>query len=168
MDLTDLDATVRFFSDQGIANSTRKTYQSSLALCKFANFCEMYSVLTPFPVSESILCYYASFLASQNFSPQTIKTYLAGIRHMQITLGLPEPKEYSSQPRLRLVQTGIKRAHSQKMPLVTKLRLPITPGPSCFSGASGTPCSLHVLARMSRYFWQVPEAGGPTTAKSSK
>ena len=87
----------------------------------------MYSVLTPFPVSESILYDYASFLASLNLSPQTIKTYLAGIRYMQITLGLPEPKEYSSLPRLRLVQTGIKRAHSQKMPLVTKLRLPITP-----------------------------------------
>ena len=83
----------------------------------------MYSVLTHFP--ESILCYYASFLISQNISPQTM--YLAGIRHVQITLGLPEPKEYSSLPHLRLVQTSIKRAHSQKTPLVAKLRFPITP-----------------------------------------
>ena len=41
-------------------------------------------------------------------------------------------------------------------------------GPSCFSGASGTPRSLYVLARMSRYFWHVFESGGPTTAKSSR
>lgn len=103
--LTNLDATVQFFCDQGIADSTSKTYQSSLR--KFSNVCELYSILTPFPVSESI---YASYLASQNLSPQTIKTYLAGIRHMLITLGLPEPKAYSSLPRLRLVQAGIKGA----------------------------------------------------------
>lgn len=46
---------------------------------------------------------------------------------MQITLGLPEPKEFSSLPRLRLVQAGIKRVYSQHTPLVTKVRLPITP-----------------------------------------
>ena len=104
---------------------TRRTYKS--ALRKFSEFCELYSIMTPFPVSEAILCYYASHLSSQNLAPQTIKTYLAGIRHMQITLGLPEPKEYSSLPRLRLIQMGIKRVHSHKTPIATKVRLPITP-----------------------------------------
>ena len=125
LDLTSLDATVQYFCNKGIADSTHRTYQSSLR--RFFNFCEQYSILTPFPVSETILCYYASYLTSQSLSPQTIKTYLAGIRHMQITLGLPEPREYSSLPRLRLVQAGIKRVHSQKAPLAIKLRLPITP-----------------------------------------
>lgn len=32
---------------------------------------------------------------------------------MQIMLGLPEPREFSSLPRLRLVQSGIKREHSR-------------------------------------------------------
>ncbi len=73
------------------------------------------------------MCYYSSYLASQHLSPSTIKTYLAGIRHTQITLGLPEPKEYSSLPRLWLVQAGIKRVYSQKTPLIKRIRLPITP-----------------------------------------
>ena len=46
---------------------------------------------------------------------------------MQITIGLPEPKEFSSLPRLRLVQSGIKRAHAQRSPLSNRIRLPITP-----------------------------------------
>ena len=46
---------------------------------------------------------------------------------MQITLGLPEPREFSSLPRLRLVQSGIKREYSQHSPLSDRVRLPITP-----------------------------------------
>ena len=87
----------------------------------------MFNIVSPFPVSESILCYFSAYLASQHLSPQTIKTYLAGIRFTQITLGLPEPKEFSSLPRLRMVQAGIKRVHSQRPPDSIRVRLPITP-----------------------------------------
>ena len=45
---------------------------------------------------------------------------------MQITLGLPEPREFSSMPRLRLVQSGIQRTHATQR-TETKVRLPITP-----------------------------------------
>ena len=68
-----------------------------------------------------------SFFANQKLSPQTIKTYLAGIHHMQITLGLPEPREFSSLPRLRLVQAGIQQVHAQVATAPTRIRLPITP-----------------------------------------
>ena len=122
LDLSQLDGTVQFFCAKGIAPSTHHTYQS--ALRKFSNFCSQYNIVSPFPVSEAISCYYA---ASQKLSPQTIKTYLAGIRHMQITLGLPEPKEFSSLPRLRLVQSGIKRVHAHNPPESSRIRLPITP-----------------------------------------
>ena len=125
MDLSSLDATVHYFCSQGVAPSTRSTYQS--ALRKFAEFCSLYSIITPFPVSESILCYFSSYLACKTLSPQTIKTYLAGIRHMQITLGLPEPRAFSSLPRLRLVQSGIQRTHAQQSSSPAKIRLPITP-----------------------------------------
>ena len=54
----------------------------------------------------------------------TIKTYLAGVCHMQVTLGLPEPRAYSSLPHLCLVQAGI---YSQQMPAPTRVKLPITP-----------------------------------------
>lgn len=120
-----MDSAVHYFCTKGIASSTQKTYQS--ALNRFAQFCTSYSIISPFPVSESILCYFASHLACQKLSPQTIKTYLAGIRHTQITLGLPEPRAFSSLPRLRLVQSGIQRTHSQQVPVSSRIRLPITP-----------------------------------------
>ena len=119
-----MDGAVQHFCAQGLAPSTQRTYQS--ALRKFTGFCTSYSIVSPFPVSEAILCYYATHLACQQLSPQTIKIYLSAIRHMQITLGLPEPKEFSSLPRLRLVQAGIKRMRASTSDY-TRLRLPITP-----------------------------------------
>ena len=124
MDWTSPSWTV-LFSSKGIAASTHKTYGS--ALCRFANFCSCFSIMSPFPVSESVLCYFASYLAHQNLSPQTIKTYLADVCHTQITLGLPEPKEFAFLPRLHLVQAGIKRVYSQRSPQAKRIRLPITP-----------------------------------------
>ena len=62
-------------------------------------------------------------MASEGLSPQT----MAAIHHMQITLGLPEPRELSSLPRLWLVQAGIKRTHFQRVPLVTKVQLTFPP-----------------------------------------
>ena len=119
LDISSLDGAVQHFCSQGIAPSTHKTYQA--ALKKFATFCSTYDILSPFPVSESVLCYFATYLACQRLSPQTIKVYLAAIRYMQITLGLPEPKEYSLMPRLRLVQSGIQRSYFQKIKILQKL-----------------------------------------------
>ena len=50
---------------------------------------------------------------------------MAAIRHMQITMGLPEPRAHTSMPRLRLVQSGIQRTHAARE--TAKIRLPITP-----------------------------------------
>ena len=44
-------------------------------LNKFANFCSLYSILTPFPVSESLLCYFSANVAYQKLFPQTKSTY---------------------------------------------------------------------------------------------
>ena len=123
LDLSQLDGAVQFFCSKEIAPTTHRTYQSGFK--RLANFCSLYNILTPFPVSESILCYFTTYLASQKLAPQSIKTYLAAIRYMQITLGLPEPKEFSSLPRLRLLQAGIKRVHATAE--ATRIRLPITP-----------------------------------------
>ena len=71
LDVKSLDPAIQHFCQQGIAGSTRRTYQS--ALNRFANFCSLYNVLTPFPVSESLLCYFSTHLACQKLSPQTIK-----------------------------------------------------------------------------------------------
>ena len=110
MDLSGLDDKVQFFCSKGVADSTHRTYQS--AVSKFHTFCSLYNIISPFPVSESILCYFTTYLACQNLCPQTIKTYLAGIRHMQVALGLPEPRVFSSLPRLKLVQAGVQRTHA--------------------------------------------------------
>ena len=46
---------------------------------------------------------------------------------MQIAIGLPDPKEFSSMPRLKLVQSGIQHYTSQQHTNTVKIRLPITP-----------------------------------------
>ena len=45
---------------------------------------------------------------------------------MQITLGLPEPREFSSLPCLKLLQPGIQRRY-REVRQGPKMRLPITP-----------------------------------------
>ena len=94
---------------------------------KFYEFSSTYSLLSPFPVSEAILCYFTTYLGMQGLSPSTIKCYLAGIHHSQITLGFLEPRQFSSLPRLRLVQMGIQRNYSQNPNVAIKVGLPITP-----------------------------------------
>jgi hypothetical protein len=73
---------------------------------RFTTFCELYRVTDPFPVSEFLLCAFAAYLADQNLSPQTIKSYLAAIRNTQLSLGLPDPREQSSLPILKRVRQG--------------------------------------------------------------
>ena len=46
-------------------------------------------------------------------------------------MGLPEPREFSSLPRLRLIQAGIKRVHSERATVSDRVRLPITPAILC-------------------------------------
>ena len=112
---TDLDWTspdwIQLFSTTvaRVYPSTQQTYQS--ALNQFYAFCSLFNVTSPFPVSEEILCYFSSYLNTQHVSPPSIRTYLAGIRHTQVILGLSEPCSFSSLPRLHLVQAGIQQAH---------------------------------------------------------
>ena len=81
----------------------------------------------PFPVSESLLCYFVASLGQQRLAPSTIKTYLAGIRHAQIVRGYPAPRESSSLPRLGLLQAGVKRVRAEQGSTTTRRRLHITP-----------------------------------------
>ena len=80
----------------------------------FHTFCITYNVLTPFPLTEHLLCSFAAYLADQTLAPQTIKSYLSALRDMQISLGLPDPREQSSLPILKRVQAGISRARILK------------------------------------------------------
>ena len=65
-------------------------------------------------------------MAEQGLAPQTVKSYLAAVRNMQISLGLPDPRDRSSFPRLKRVQAGIARLRMlQGSP--HRVRLPVTP-----------------------------------------
>ena len=94
-----------------LADSTQKTYR--VALNCYSQFCTMYGV-NPFPVSESLLCYFVASLARQGLTPATIRTYLAGVRHAQIMRGFEEPRQHSTLPRLHLLQAGVKRVRCQQ------------------------------------------------------
>ena len=100
---------------EGIAGSRHKTYQS--ALCRFAVFS---LCLTLFLLSQFLWHYVTS-----HFCTSHPRTYLVGIHFMQITLGLTEPREFSSLPRLHLIQAGIQRVYiySRTLPLAAKIRL---------------------------------------------
>ena len=125
MVLASLDRVVEGYCALGVAPSTKRAYSS--AYKQFNKFCLQYNVTDPFPVSESLLCYFVSFLAQEGLAPNSIKLYLAAVRHFQILMGLPELRAESSLPRLRLVLNGITRARmSDDRTLRSKPRLPIT------------------------------------------
>ena len=92
---------------------------------RFNTFCERYQVLDPFPVTELLLCLFAASLADDGLAPQTVKAYLAAIRNMQLSLGLPDPREQSSLPVLKRVHAGIGRSRlGRGQP--SRIRLSIT------------------------------------------
>ena len=115
LDLTDLEPTVQHFFEAGLAPSTQKTYKA--AMKRFHSFCITYNVTEPFPLSEQLLYSYASYLADQGLAPQTGKSYLSAPRSMQISLGLPDPREQSSLPVLKRVQAGISCSKIRKQGL---------------------------------------------------
>ena len=68
---------------------------------------------------------FATFLAGQDLSWQTIKCYLAAVRNLHLLTGSVFPGLTGTLPRLQLLLRGIKRISSKKRS--PKPRLPITP-----------------------------------------
>ena len=92
---------------------------------RFEAFCTHFNVTTPFPLTEHLMCCYASFLADEGLAPQTIKSYLSALRNMKLSLGFPDPREQSSLPMLKRIQAGIARCRLLRDP-PSRIRLPIT------------------------------------------
>ena len=122
MDITSLETSVQTYFEHGLAASTRRTYQAGIT--KFVNFCDMFNITNPLPVSQSVLCLFISYLASSGLSYGTIKTYLAAVRYLQISKDLPEPRAVP-MPKLALVERGIRRIKARDV--AVRVRLPITP-----------------------------------------
>ena len=102
---------------KGVAASTGKVYATAQRL--FQDFCHRLS-LTPLPASESTLILFVTELA-QTRAHSTIRTYLAGVRHLHVTRGLGNP--LTNTLKLDLVLRGIHRVQpNKKTP-----RLPVTP-----------------------------------------
>ena len=89
---------------------------------RFLAFCNQYN-FQPLPVTETLLCRYVSFLASQSLKYQSIKSYLSA-RYLQISHGLHDPFGAGAFPRLEYVLKGIRRSPSAPG---SRARLPITP-----------------------------------------
>eukprot|EP00731_Ephydatia_muelleri_P013873 Em0007g1183a len=121
--LDDLEGSVQLFFRQGLAESTHRTYGSGMRC--FHDFCVRFSVSSPFPISEKLLCYFSVFLADEKLSFPTTKTYLAAVRDAHISLGFPDPRSAGSMPRLERIQAGIRRVQALKGPS-KRIRLPIT------------------------------------------
>ena len=65
--------------------ATHRTYQA--ACRRFLAFCTRFSIYSPFPLTENLLCYFTD----EGLAPLTGKAYLLALRNLQITLGFPDP-----------------------------------------------------------------------------
>lgn len=122
MDLHHLDQAVQLYYSAALTASTHKTYKA--AERRYSKFCLEFS-LQPFPASENVLCYYVACLGQQGLAHSTIKTYLSGVRQLQISMGLPEPQT-QLMPRLRQVLKGV-QVMQGRQGRAPRPRLPITP-----------------------------------------
>lgn len=85
------------------------------------SFCHQAS-LPSFPAAERTLCLFVGHLFKDGVSSQTVKLYLAAVRHAQIACGGVDPR-LASMPQLEYVVKGFKKAMVNK----ARPRLPITP-----------------------------------------
>ena len=111
LDLRELEKCATFYFAKGLADSSQRTYKSGEN--RYLHFCLSCKV-TPLPVSESILCKFVSYLACEGLKHRSIKTYLSGVRYLQIRSGFPDPFHGSHMPRLDYTVRGVKRVESER------------------------------------------------------
>ena len=121
-DIHCLDQAVLKYYELALSSSTHKTYKA--AGTKYLGFCNNFSI-SPLPTSENVLCYFSACMAQEGLAQSTIRTYLSGVRQIQIARGLPDP-HIDQMPRLRQVLKGIK-IHEGRIGKSPRPRLPITP-----------------------------------------
>jgi len=109
------------FVCQGLATKTRANYRS--AFNKLADFCRAHhlSIAACFPASEALLCGFVTW-AARSLTPETIGTYLSGLRSAHIDLGLGDP--LLDKLLLERTMRGIRKEKSKPQ----KRKLPLTVG----------------------------------------
>ena len=123
LDVGGLAERAAFYFAQGLADSSICTYRSGQK--RYITFCDR-SSMSPLPLSEQGLCNFVAHLADEHLKHRMIKTYLSGLRFLEIKAGLSDPFQ-GSIPRLTYILRGI-RVNEAKHGSGTKERLPITPG----------------------------------------
>ena len=121
-----MDQAVREYYTAALTPATHKTYKA--AERKYLTFCINFN-LSPLPTSECLLSYFAVCLGQEGLASSTIRTYLSGVRQIQIAAGFPDP-HIDHMPRLRQVLKGI-RVQAVRIGRHPRPRLPITPSILC-------------------------------------
>ena len=122
LDRSELDRIVSHYFIKGLADSTHKAYGS--AQRRYLAFCRMDSE-KPVPATESTLCRFVSYLATEKLKHRTIKSYLSGARYLHISEAENDP---FTRPLHRLEYTlrGVKRCEAEAG-VNKRVRLPISP-----------------------------------------
>jgi hypothetical protein len=116
-----LDADLRRYQLASLAQGTIKTYSSGEK--QFTNFYYQFHLhkhVPLLPTTENILIYFAVFLA-KTVNPDTIKVYLAAVRHMHLVNGY-DLQITKFQRLYHYILRGIKRVKG----VSTRTCLPIT------------------------------------------
>ena len=123
MDISNLVPAVQELFEAGILNSTQRVQRVYKSGDKCYNdFCNTFC-LTLYPVTETHLSYFVTYLYKEGLSVGTVKSYLATFRHSQIAWGLGDPR-INEMPRLEYIVKGIKRKATNANACT---RLPVTP-----------------------------------------
>ena len=94
---------------KGLADSTHRVYRSGQK--RYLVFCAK-AGLQAIPAQEVVLCKFVVQLATEGLRHCTIKSYMAGIRHIHIGEGLGDPF-LSSWCKLHYVLRGVKRSQGE-------------------------------------------------------
>jgi len=107
LDIRDLDATVQQLFVNGLVPLMNKNYHSGSK--RFVSFCNRNHITVPFPVSKQLLSCFAAYFCKEGLKGGTVKSYMAAVRHAQISLGLRDPR-MSDMPQLGYIIRGFKKA----------------------------------------------------------
>ena len=116
-----MKAAVDFYLKEGLAESTRKAYNTGQQ--RYLRFCQLID-LQPVPALEHQLMLFSAYLAMQGLKWRTIKAYLSAVCHLHL-MGAPQGGFSDlARPCLQLLLRGIRRSTSA---IPKRTRLPITP-----------------------------------------
>ena len=68
---------------------------------RYIEFCEK-TAAALLPATEKLLCHFVAYLKEEGLWHQTVKSYLAAVRHLQISNNMGDPK-IGPMPQLELV-----------------------------------------------------------------